>query len=200
MGCLQAVCLKDLRKGLFRYGLRCQAVIDKAMGRRADNPDVYESTDAFILGMMGGKGGRLSGNVMTSMSSYMGHNKNFVNRMAMENVIRETEAEYNAAPAASAEKANLRMKLLNLRSQLREMRSEEARAYDNFSLEDKQNIRKLDQQLARMRDMLKSKKDGAGIKLNKEQLDQLRKGLTPLGRSVQKSRTSTHLQTQLSLK
>ena len=58
------------------------------MGRRADNPDVYEFTDAFILGMMGGKGGRLSGNVMTSMSSYMGHNKNFVNRMAMENVIR----------------------------------------------------------------------------------------------------------------
>ena len=67
------------------------------------------------------------------------------------------------------------MKLLNSRSQLREMRSEEARAYDNFSLEDKQNIRNLDQQLARMRDMLKSKKDGAGIKLNKEQLDQLRK-------------------------
>lgn len=151
-----------------------QAMVDKAAGKRVDDPDIYELTDAFILGSMGGGGGTLTGNMLTSTASFMGHGDNFVNRMAMEKNIREIESQYYQAPLGSVEKSQLRNQLQGLRNQLREMRSDEARAYDNFSLEDKQKIRKIDQELARLRDMIRAKKDRAGIRLNKEQVQQMK--------------------------
>lgn len=146
------------------------AAVDAASGKRPEKLNPYELMDAFLLGGLGGG----IGPSFQHATSNLGHNKTFVQKMGIHGAIRDVEAKYNQAEFGSPEKIQLRQQLASLRSQYKALTDQEGRAYEDFSPQDKVKVQKLNQELSYLRDMIRAKKDGAGIRLNKDQVAQLK--------------------------
>jgi hypothetical protein len=173
--------IKDYAKGYISEGFEegfvelmdyaTLAAVDIAAGRRAEDVNPYEFLDAFMLGGLGGG----IGPSFQHATSNLGHNKTFAQKMGIHNAIREVEAKYNNAEFGSVEKTRLREVLANLRAEYKSLTEAEGKAYEDFSPADKRSLQKINQELSYLRDMIRAKRDGAGIKLNKDQVAELKK-------------------------
>lgn len=153
------------------------AAVDKASGRRVEDPDVTEMMDAFIMGAMGGNLATLSGNSVGKLMDVISHNNTEVQKKGILNAMADVRKRYEAAEFGSEEKIQLRKQLASLNGHLNEIMNEERITYNNFTPNDLKNVRSLHVEMRRLREMINSGRDMAGIQLNKEQIESLEQRL-----------------------
>lgn len=145
--------------------------VDAAAGRQTEAINLYELSDQFQAGMLGGGVFVGAGSVVNSVAN-RGHYETRNRKLYLQNATTELRQAIASMPHGP-ERQELSRQLYHLNAEYRDLSAQETLTYGKYSVEDRVKISKLNREIAHVEDMIKYKKDSAGIGLNKEQLEAL---------------------------
>ena len=145
--------------------------VDAAAGRQTEAINLYELSDQFQAGMLGGGAFVGAGSVVNSVAN-RGHYETRNRKLYLQNATTELRQAIASMPHGP-ERQELSRQLYHLNAEYRDLSAQETLTYGKYSVEDRVKISKLNREIAHVEDMIKYKKDAAGIGLNKEQLEAL---------------------------
>ena len=145
--------------------------VDAAAGRETERFSMYELLDQVQAGMLGGGVFAGAGSLVKSVAN-RGHYETRNRKLYLQKASSELRQKINSMPYG-AERQELRRQLYNLNQEYRDLSAQEVLTYGKFSAQDRSKIAKLNREIAFVEDMIKYKRDAAGIRLNKDQLDAL---------------------------
>ena len=145
--------------------------VDAVAGRKTEGINKYELIDQFQAGMLGGGAFVGAGSVVRSVAN-RGHHQTRNRKLFLQQRTNELRNQINSMPIGP-ERQELRKQLYNLNKEYRDLSAQETLTYGYYSAQDRARIAKLNREIAHVEDMIKYKKDSAGIGLNKDQLEAL---------------------------
>ena len=151
--------------------LGIENAVDSRAGRKTREFSRYELSDAVQGGMLGGAGMTGAGSLVRSAAN-RGHHQTRNRKLYLQKAISETRRAISGMPNG-VERQELRKQLYNLNKEYRDISEMETLTYGKYSVQDRAKIMSLNREIAFVEDMIKYKKDSAGIGLNKDQLKAL---------------------------
>jgi len=145
--------------------------VDAAAGRQTEAINKYELYDQIQAGMLGGGAFVGAGSLVKSVAN-RGHYETRNRKLYLQNATTELRQAIASMPHGP-ERQELSRQLYHLNAEYRDLSAQETLTYGKYSVEDRVKISKLNREIAHVEDMIKYKKDAAGIGLNKEQLEAL---------------------------
>ena len=143
--------------------------VDAAAGRQTEAINIYELRQ-IQAGMLGG--GFCGGWFLVKSVANRGHYETRNRKLYLQNATTELRQAIASMPHGP-ERQELSRQLYHLNAEYRDLSAQETLTYGKYSVEDRVKISKLNREIAHVEDMIKYKKDAAGIGLNKEQLEAL---------------------------